>query len=95
MSAQSLADLPWYETLLVILEPYQPATSEADADERFSSTEIIQSIEQHHGVPQGPIGKEIHIMVSWEDFVAVMRRLGYRETNSGGVQLQWLLKKKH
>jgi len=94
MSAPNFQDLAWYETLRIILENYQPATSDADADERFSSTEIIKSIEEHHGVPQGVVGKEIHILVSWEEFVAVMRRLGYREVNTGGVQLHWLLKKK-
>lgn len=86
--------LPFYQTLRTVLEPYQPAISEADADHYFTSAEIIQAIEQHHGVPQGPVGKEIHTWVQPDDFVRCMRYLGYHEANAGGMQLHWLLKKK-
>ena len=50
-------DLPYYETLRAILEPYQPADDEGSADKTFTSAEIIRSIEEHHGVPQGPVAK--------------------------------------
>lgn len=94
MSETNLTDLSWYETLRLILEPYKPPGADGEFDQQFSSAEIISSIEQHHGVPQGPVGKEINILVHWNDFVAVMHRLGYREVNAGGVQLAWLMKKK-
>jgi hypothetical protein len=84
----------WYDTLRTILEPYMPATGEQDAEERFSSAELISSIEQHHGVPQGLVGKDIRELFEKGDFVTAMHRLGFRETNAGGVQLQWLMKKK-
>ena len=60
----------------------------------FSSAEIIQAIESHHGIPQGPVGKEIFTWVFAEDFVRAMRYLGYKEKNTGGNQLEWLMKKK-
>jgi len=86
--------LEWYHTLRILLEPYQPADKEADADHHMTSVEIIQAIEQHHGVPQGIVGKKIYEWVLPEDFVRAMRYLGYREVNAGGLQLHWLLKKK-
>lgn len=86
--------LEWYETLRHILEPYEPAKNETQADKHFTSAEIISSIEQHHGVPQGVIGKEIHQLVLPGDFVRAMRYLGYQEANAGGISLLWILKKK-
>ncbi len=87
-------DLPWFETLRTVLEPYQPAENVAEADQHFSSSEIIQSIERHHGVPQGPAGKDIALWVAPADFVRAMKHLGFQEQNTGGLQLQWLMKKK-
>jgi hypothetical protein len=87
-------ELPYYETLRIILEPYRPCNTETDSDVQFSSSEIITQIEQHHGVPQGIVGKEIHQWVLPEDFVRAMRYLGFKEVNSGGLQLQWIMKYK-
>ncbi len=88
-------DLPWYESLRIVLEPYQTVKSDADADKFFTSAEIISSIEQHHGVPQGVVGGHVSSWIMPEDFVRAMRYLGYYEKNAGGVQLQWLMKKKN
>lgn len=93
-SLTPVPSLPWYETLRTILEPYKPAHNEADADKYFTSREIISSIEQHHGVPQGPIGKEIQTLVYTTDFVRAMKYLGYQSANAGGVKIHWLLKRK-
>lgn len=95
MSAQqtSVLDLPYYETLCEVLAPYIPA-SETEATAHFSSSEIISSIERHHGVPQGVVGKEITNWVLPEDFVRAMRYKGFREVNAGGLELHWPMKKK-
>lgn len=86
--------LPYYETLREILAPYYAAEDAGDATDFFSSAEIISQIEQHHGVPQGPQQGLAVQWVSPNDFVRAMRYLGYREKNMGGIQLQWLLKRK-
>lgn len=86
-------DLPWYETLRVFLEPYQPAYDFSDSTKQFSSREIIQAIESHHGVPQGIVGKETVDWISPEDFVMAMRKLGFREANITGNELEWIMKK--
>jgi hypothetical protein len=86
-------DLPWYESLRLFLEPYEPSSREM-SDKQFSSTEIIRAIEAHHGVPQGIVGKEIYVWMSPEDFVRAMRYLGYREENVSGTELEWLMRKK-
>jgi hypothetical protein len=87
-------DLPWYETLRIMLEPYEPLKANEEADKTFTSAEIISFIEQHHGVPQGPIGKEIREFVYADDFVRAMRYLGFYEVNAGDLQLHWVMRRK-
>jgi hypothetical protein len=87
-------DLPWYQSLRTLLEPYDPVKEERDSDQQFTSAEIISSIEQHHGVPQGPQQGLAKDWILPEDFVRAMEYLGYRAVNAGGLQLQWLMKKK-
>lgn len=96
MSSQDVTgvpQLPWYQTLREFLEPYAPAASDAEADKYLSSPEIIAAIELHHGNPQGLQQGLAVNFVEPADFVRAMRYLGYRSTNSGNGQLQWLLKK--
>lgn len=87
-------DLPYYETLRIVLEPYRPARGEQDATDHFTSAEIISQIEQHHGVPQGVVGKSVTTWVRPDDFVRAMRHLGFREVNGGGMQLYWVMTRK-
>ncbi|MGN6477251.1 MAG: hypothetical protein ACTHKV_08495 [Flavipsychrobacter sp.] len=90
-----VVDLPYYETLRSILEPYRPADDELHADKTFSSSEIIQAIEEHHGVPQGPVAKgDVMEWVSPDDFARAMAYCGFKAVNAGGLQLVWLMKKK-
>lgn len=90
-----VVDLPYYETLRTVLEPYLPADDEASSDKTFTTTEIIRSIEEHHGVFQGVNGKYgAEKWVEPEDFTRAMQYLGFKAANVGGVQLEWLLKKK-
>ncbi len=86
-------DLPWYESLQIFLEPYRPAADAIQADKTFTSNEIIQAIESHHGVPQGIVGKEIYVFCEFDDFVQAMRYLGFKEANTSGSQLEWLMLK--
>lgn len=89
-----VVDLPYYETLREYLEPYLPASNEETADKLLTSAEIINAIENHHGVPQGPVSKgSVTQWVLPEDFTRAMKKLGFRSVNTGG-QLQWLMKKK-
>lgn len=88
-------DLPYYETLKAILEPYRPADDEATADKTFTSAEIIQAIEVHHGVPQGPVAKgDVTQWVEPEDFTRAMKYCGYKAVNVGGLGLVWVMKRK-
>lgn len=88
-----VVDLPYYESLREFLEPYTPA-DEKTADKYFTSAEIIRAIEEHHGVPQGPVAKgDVEQWVLPEDFTRAMKKLGYRSANTG-AGLQWLMKKK-
>jgi hypothetical protein len=83
----------WFETLRIMMEQYTQAT-EKDAEQTFSTAEIINSIEQHHGIPQGLVGKKIFQLMAPDDFVKAMHRLGFNETSAGGLELHWLVKKK-
>jgi hypothetical protein len=88
-----VVDLPYYESLREFLEPFTPAEKNS-ADKYFTSAEIIRAIEEHHGVPQGPVAKgDVHQWVLPEDFTRAMKKLGFRSANLGG-QLQWMLKKR-
>jgi hypothetical protein len=86
-------DLPWYESLRIFLEPYEPCRVEI-SDKTFTSNEIICAIESHHGVPQGVVGKEIYVWMQPDDFVRAMRYLGFTEMNVSGTQLEWVMRKK-
>jgi hypothetical protein len=88
-------DLPYYQTLRTILEPYMPVDDEKNADKTFTSAEIIKSIEEHHGVPQGPVAKgDVEKYVYPDDFTRAMTYCGFKAVNSGGLGLVWLMKKK-
>lgn len=89
-----VTDLPWYNSLRTVLEPYRPAKDEKDSDQLFTSAEIISIVEQHHGVPQGPQQGLAESWIKPEDFVRAMEYLGFRSANTGGLQLHWLMKKK-
>jgi hypothetical protein len=88
-------DLPYYDTLRTILEPYKPADDEKSADKTFTSAEIIKAIEEHHGVPQGPVAKgDVEKYVYPDDFTRAMTYCGFKAANSGGLGLVWLMRKK-
>lgn len=80
--------LPWYETLRIFMEPYMPAASAESAELQFTSTQIINQIESHHGIPMGIVGKDIVVLVSPDDFVRAMIYLGFHAYNFSD-QLAW------
>lgn len=90
----AVIELPYYDTLRTVLEPFTAVSSEADADRTFLSAEIIKAIEEHHGVPQGAQQGKAVDWVKPEDFVRAMTYLGFKAVNTGGLGLQWLMKNK-
>jgi hypothetical protein len=89
-------DLPYYNTLKTILEPYLPVDEERYADKTYTSSEIIRAIEEHHGVPQGPVAKgDVEQWVAPEDFVRAMTYCGFKAINAGGLGLVWIMKRKN
>lgn len=83
--------IEFYESLIELLRPYEPVDNELDSDLQYSSLEIVQAIEQHFGIPQGDPDVT---GIDKEQLVDYMKALGYRCVNTGGLQLQWLLKKR-
>lgn len=84
--------IEFYESLLELLKPYQPVDNERDSDLQYSTNELIQALEQHYGVPQGDPDVT---GIDTEKLVDYMKALGYVCVNTGGLQLQWLLRKKN
>ena len=75
---------PAHQSLLVFLQPYQPAYNEIEATEIFSTLEIMASLEQHHGgLP----------LINSLELVSILRRLGFKDINLDGRQIVWLFKK--
>jgi hypothetical protein len=85
-------DLAVYDTLRVLLQPYQSTTKESESDKHFSTQEIINALEQHYGVLQGD--PECGGIVNGEKIIEWMTKLGYTYANIGDLQLVWLMKKK-
>jgi hypothetical protein len=80
----------FYDTLRLLLKPYQPADTIEESNKQFSTMEIIQALELHYGIPQGnPNARG----VPGEKVVEFMTEMGYKCINTGTLQLEWLLKK--
>lgn len=75
-----------------LLDPYEPVFTERESDIQWTTNEIIQSIEMHYGMPQGDAEK---IGIDGKKLVDELTRLGFKASNTGGLQLQWLMRKKH
>ncbi len=86
-------EINWQDDLKQLLAPYQPAQA-SNASNYFTTAEIVQALEEHYGVPQGIVGKEIVTLIPGSEVVEQMRALGYTAANTGGLHFQWLLKKK-
>jgi hypothetical protein len=94
---EEIPDIPeddrfeFYDTLRLLLNPYQPADSIEESNKQFSTMEIIQALELHYGIPQGNPNA---FGIPGEKVVEHMQEMGYKCINTGNLQLEWLLKKK-
>lgn len=84
-------EINFHNTLAVLLSPYQPALNELEADELWSTMQIISSLEKHYGICQGD--PDI-AAISGPKLVDALLALGYKACNSGGTELSWMVKNK-
>ncbi len=90
----SFRDLPWFNSLRICLDQYRTIRAGEVADIEFSSPEIIQAVEMHHGVPQAGIPKDAAPFIPPDIFVRAMHYLGFIENSTGDLQLVWRMAKK-
>jgi hypothetical protein len=83
--------IDFYESLMQLLAIYEPADTEEKSDKQFTTPEIVQALEQHYNVPQGDADVT---GIDGEQLVDYLEALGYKFVNTGGLSLQWLMKKK-
>ncbi len=79
------------EALVDLLQPYEAVDYEKDSDVQYSTPELIQALEEHLGIMQGD--SDIP-GIDAADLVNYMLDLGFKRVNTGGLTLEWLLKKK-
>jgi hypothetical protein len=84
-------EINFHNTLSVLLSPYEPAVNELEADELWSTMQIISSLEKHYGICQGD--PDI-AAISGPKLVDALLALGYKVCNSGGTELSWMVKNK-
>jgi hypothetical protein len=85
------AAIEFYESLIDLLQPYEPADTEAESDKQFTTAEIVQAIEIHYNIPQGDAKA---LGIDKEKLVDYLKALGYKSVNTGGLTLQWVMKKR-
>lgn len=83
--------LEFYDALRILLAIYEPAENELQSDKQFTTAEIVKALEEHYLVPQGEANDT---QIDGEAIVDYLYALGYRYINTGGLMLQWLMKKK-
>jgi len=74
-----------------LLYPYRPVTKEIDSDIQFTTAQIIQAIELHYGITQGD---DDYRHIDGKLVVDEMIKRGFKMVNTGGLNLQWILKNK-
>lgn len=87
-----LTDEKIADAIDILLAPYLPAESELLSDKLFSTNEIIAAIEMHYGVPQGD--PSFNTPDAGMRVVKKLNDLGFTYVNRGGLQLEWIMKKK-
>lgn len=91
LSKDDVKEIEFKDTLRHMLRIYQPVEDERDSDYQFTTQELVKAIEIHFGIPQG---EETTPRFDAQDLVDYMYELGYTCVNTGGLQMQWLMKKK-
>lgn len=77
-------DDSWHDALLQLLEPYEAVANLKDSDYQLSTQEILHGLRKHTR----------NFDISPAELIALMEQWGFRYENTGGVELEWLLKKK-
>ena len=85
-------DLPIEDAVKKLLAPYIPVEDPKDADVYFTTKEIITALEEHYGVPQGD--NSFITLDAGQRVMDKLVSLGYSYINTGGLTLQWIMKKK-
>lgn len=88
-SDKELKHFEFVKVLDDLLLPYKPVGLEKDSDIQWTTNEIIQAIEMHYGAPQGDPGS---IAIDGIKLVDELKKRGFIAVNTGGLQLQWLMK---
>jgi hypothetical protein len=83
---------PWYDALRRLLSSYEPAAERSEATDFFTTNEIVSAIEEHYGILKGI--SDAGPWVDGQQLLDEMQALGFRAENTGGLQMQWLLKRK-
>lgn len=74
-----------------LLAPYDPVKNERDSDVQWSTNEIISALEMHYGYSQGDGDENV---IDGKELVEALTEKGFFAVNTGGLNLQWLMKKK-
>lgn len=84
-------EIEFYDCLRKLLSIYEPVETEIESDKQFTTAEIIQAVELHYNISQGdPEVKGI----DGSKLVDYLTALGFICINTGGLMIQWLMKKK-
>jgi hypothetical protein len=74
-----------------LLGPYEPVEKERDADVQWSTNEMVAALEMHYGYPQGEADAGV---IDGKELVEALGDKGFIAVNTGGLNLQWLMRKK-
>lgn len=84
-------EIEFYATLRSLLDPYIPVETFIESTHQFTTNELLQAIEQHYAIPQG----ESEVFgIEGEKLVDYLVANGWICKNTGGLQLEWLMRKK-
>jgi hypothetical protein len=85
-------EIPIEDALSILLDPYVPAMDRTEADAYYTTSEIIKSLEEHYSVPQG--SGDFVTITAGAKVVEELKRRGFKYVNTGGLQLEWMMKRR-
>lgn len=80
------------DAVAILLKPYVPCDDPAEATKTFTTSEIMQALELHYAVPQGTT--DFFNPADGFRVVKKLEELGFKYANTGGLQLEWLMKER-
>lgn len=81
--------IEFFASLRELLEPYVPAKTITESTHQFSTNELLQALEMHYGLAQGDVDS---FGIGGEALVDYLKANGWVAKNTGGLQLEWLMK---